>query len=210
MKKQKRQKYSNGSKITDSRNIFENEKVTAIIGADLSNQGGLNLNAQAAIRASENARMEAEINKNLTTGTKTSRIGVSAQQQLGPVKLEGGAFTGTGGTGASLTGSYNRGPVNIAHTERRGTDGRGSTTSVNYNNNNVNASYNRNTKNGHVVNSLGAGWNNVSLGVDNSDAGTGAFVAYNRQLKNNGNVNATLNKVPNAGLSGSVTYKRTF
>ena len=125
MKKQKRQKYSNGSKITDSRNIFENEKVTAIIGADLSKQGGLNLNAQAAIRASENANIRAEINKNLTTGNRTSRLDLSAKRQLGPVKLEGGAFTGTGGTGASLTGSVNKGPFSASHTESRGTGGRG-------------------------------------------------------------------------------------
>ena len=93
MKKQKRQKYSNGSEISGSANVFENEKARAIVGADLSNQGGLNLRAKAVIQASENARLEAEAAKNLTTGRKTSSIGVSAQRQLGPVKLEGGAFT---------------------------------------------------------------------------------------------------------------------
>ena len=209
MKKQKRYNYNDGG-LHISKTVAENEKASAVLDADLTIERGLNLSAKAVIQAKRNARLEAEMSKNLTSGNRTFNVNLSAQRQLGPVNLEGGAFTGTGGTGASLTGSYNRGPVNIAHTERRGTDGRGSTTSVNYNNNNVNASYNRNTQNGHVVNSLGAGWNNVSLGVDNSDAGTGAFVAYNRQLKNNGNVNATLNKVPNAGLSGSVTYKRTF
>ena len=210
MKKQKRQKYSNGSEISGSANVFENEKARAIVGADLSNQGGLNLRAKAVIQASENARLEAEAAKNLTTGRKTSSIGVSAQRQLGPVKLEGGAFTGTGGTGVSLTGSYTRGPVEVAHTERGGTGGRGSNTSVKYNNNNVNAFYKRDTQDGRVTNSLGAGWKDVSLGVDSSDAGTGAFVSYNRQLKNNGNVNATLNKVPGSGLGGTFTFKQNF
>lgn len=210
MKKQKRQKYSNAGEVTVSKNIFENENAAAAIGAKVSNRRGLDLNAQATIQALENARLEADISKNVTSGDKTSRIGLSAQRQLGPVNLEGGAFTGTSGTGASVTGRVAKGPFSASHTESRGTDGRGSDTSLKYNNNNVTVTYNRNQQDGRVTNSIGTGWKGWKIGADRSNNGTGAFASYTKTLKSGANVNANLNKVPGSGFSGSVTYRTRF
>ena len=207
MKKQKRYNYNHGG-FHISKTVAENERLSAIIDAGISVKSGLDLSAKGVIQAANNARLEAELTKNLTSGDKTSRIGLSAQQQLGPVKLEGDAFTGTGGTGTSLTASVNKGPFSASHTESRGTGGSGSNTSLNYFNNGVTATYDRNKQNGHVVNRIGAGWKGYQVGVDRSDAGTGAFASYNKTLRGGGNVNANLNKVPGAGLGGSVTFTK--
>ena len=179
MKKQKRYNYNKGG-LNVSKTIAENEMASAVVGANLSVQSGLNLNAKAAVRAAENARLEADLSKNVTTGDKTSRIGLSAQKQLGP--------------------------FNIKQTESIGSGGRGSTTSVGLGN----ATYQRNKQNGVVTNSLGAGWKGFNVGVDRSDTGTGGFASYNKTLKGGGNVNANLNKVPGSKLSGSITYRKTF
>jgi|TARA_R110001606_G_C15013827_1_gene608807 hypothetical protein len=179
MKKQKRYNYNQGG-LNVSKTVAENEMASAAVGANLSIESGLNLNAKAAIKAAEKARLEANVSKNVTTGNKTSRIGVSAQQQIGP--------------------------FNIQRTESIGTGGRGSTTSVGF----KNATYKRNNQNGSVINSLGAGWKGFNVGVDRSDAGTGGSASYNKTLKGGGNVNANLNKVPGSKLSGSITYRKTF